>query len=97
MAKRHDGGTGEPRTGPQAGMGQFVDQNEVVGADQRGNDAEIGEIARAEDTGRLHLLEPGEPRFQFAEQGMIAGHEAEAPAPTPWTRNASMAASLTAG
>ena len=78
-------------------MGQFVDQNEIVGADQRGDDAKIGEVARAEDASRLHLLEPGEPRFQFAEQGMIAGHEAGGAGAHTIERNASMAASLTAG
>src|SRR5258708_39919535 len=77
MAKRHDGGTREPRAGPQAGMGQLVDQNEVVGAYQRGDDAEIREIAGAKDARSLRPLEPGKPRFEFAEQRMMAGHEAE--------------------
>ena len=76
VAKRHDVGPREPRAGPQTGMGQFVDQDEVASADQRGDDAEIGEVAGAEDAGSLRLLESGEPRLQFAEQGMIAGHQA---------------------
>ena len=49
----------EPRAGPQAGMRQLVDQHEVVAADQRRDDADIGEIAGAEHAGRLGLLRAG--------------------------------------
>ena len=75
VAERQHGGARQPRAGPQAGMRQLVDQHQVVAADQRRNDAGIGEIAGAEHAGRLGALEPGEPRFELGEQRMIAGHE----------------------
>ncbi len=57
-------------------MRQLVDQHEVVTADQRRDDAAVGEIAGAEHAGRLGALEPGEAPLEFAEQGMVAGHQA---------------------
>ena len=57
-------------------MRQLVDQHEVVAADQRRNDAGVGEVAGAEHAGRLGALEPGEAAFELAEQRMIAGHQA---------------------
>ncbi len=49
-------GRGELRPGEEAGMRQFVDQDEVFRPRQRRDDAEIGEIAGAEDAGRLGSL-----------------------------------------
>ncbi len=57
-------------------MRQLVDQHEIVAADQRRDDAAVGEIARAEHAGRLGALEPGEAAFELAEQRMVAGHQA---------------------
>ncbi len=71
----HDSRARETRAGPQAGMRQFVDQDEVLAADQRRDDAEIGEIARAEDAGRLGAFPMGQPRFEFAIKRMIAGDQ----------------------
>jgi hypothetical protein len=76
MPKRHDRCARETCAGRQAGVRHFVDENEIARADQRGDEAEIGEIAGAEDAGRLRLLEPRQARLQFAEQGMIPAHEA---------------------
>ena len=75
MPERQHGRAREPRAGPQAGMRQLVDQHEVVAADQRRNDAAVGEIARAEHAGRLGAFEAGEAAFELAEQRMIAGHQ----------------------
>ena len=76
VAERDHGSAGEPRAGPQAGMGQLVDEDEIVGADQRRDDAEIGEVAGAEHASGLGVLPARQPRFQRGEQGMVAGHKA---------------------
>ena len=57
-------------------MRQLVDQDEIVAAGQRRNDAGVGEIAGAEHAGRLGALEPREPRFELGVQRMVAGDEA---------------------
>ena len=57
-------------------MGQLVDEDEITRTNHRRDDAEISEIARTEDARRLGALQPREPRFKLAQQGMIAGHEA---------------------
>ncbi len=44
-------------------------------ADQRRNDAGIGEIAGAEHAGGLGALEPGEPRFELGVERMVAGDQ----------------------
>ena len=45
-------------------------------ADQRRDDAGIGEIAGAEHAGRLGSLQPRQPRFELGEQRMVAGDQA---------------------
>ena len=97
MPERQHGGARQPRAGPQAGMRQFVDQHEIVAADQRRNDAGIGEIAGAEHAGRLGALEPGEAPFELAEQRMVAGHQPGGAAADAVALVASMAAALSAG
>ena len=61
--------------GMDAGVRQFVDQDQIVRPDQRRDDAGIGEIAGAEHAGRLGALEPRQPLFQFGIERMIAGDE----------------------
>ncbi len=57
-------------------MRQFIDEDQIVGADQSRNDAGIGEVARAEHASRLAALEPRQPRFECRIKRMIAGDEA---------------------
>ena len=76
VAKRHDGRAGELRAGPQAGMGQFVDDDEIARADQCRDDAGIGKVAGTEHTCRLGALDAGEAAFELRIERMIAGHEA---------------------
>ena len=64
-------------------MRQFIDEDEIALARQRRNDAEIGEIAGAEDERGLGAFEPREARFQFRKQRMIAGDEARRARPAP--------------
>ena len=56
-------------------MGEFVDQNEILRARKRRDDAGVGEIAGTEHTGRFGSFEPRQPRLELAIQGMIAGDE----------------------
>jgi len=49
-------GARELRAREQAGMRQFVGENEVAGTGQRWHDAKIGEIARTEDDAVLGVL-----------------------------------------
>ena len=58
-----------------AGVGEFVDQEQVVIADQSRDDADIGEIAGAEHAGRLGAFEPRQPGFELVIKRMIAGHQ----------------------
>ena len=64
-------------------MGQFVDQDEVIGPDKRRNDSQIGEITGAEDAGCLCPLEARQPRFELREKWMISGHQARRPGACP--------------
>ena len=66
VAKGKTLGARQPCSGPEAGMGELVDQDKVVTADQRGRDAAVGEIPGAEYAGRLGALKPCEPGFQLA-------------------------------
>ena len=59
-----------------AGVGQFVDQDQVAAAGQRRDDADIGEIAGAENAGGFGAFEPRQPAFQFVVERMIAGDQA---------------------
>ena len=67
VAERHNPRARQSRAGPHAGMGQLVQQDEVAAPGQGRGDAEIGEIAAAEDQGGLGALVPREPRLQRAE------------------------------
>ena len=69
----------EPRARKQAGMGKRVDRHQVVAADQRRNDAGIGEIARSEHAGGFGALEARQPRFELLVERMVAGDEARGP------------------
>lgn len=66
----------QARAGMQAGMGQAVDQDQVVRAGERRGDGEIGQIARAEHDAVLGALELGQAAFEPEEQGVAAGDEA---------------------
>ncbi len=57
-------------------MRQLVDQHEVALPDKGGDDAEIGEVPRAEDAGGLGVLPAGQPRLELGEERMVAGDEA---------------------
>ena len=83
MAERDHGGARQPRAGPQAGMGELVHEHEIVGADQRRDDADIGQIAGAEHAGGFGLLQAGEPRLELGEQRMIAGDQPRGAAADP--------------
>ena len=61
-------------------MCQLIDQHEVGCADQGGDDAGVGEIARAEHAGRMRALHAGKAALQLREQRMIAGDEPRAAA-----------------
>jgi hypothetical protein len=54
---------------------QLIDQDEIVVAGKRRDDADIGEIARAEHASRFRLLETSEPAFKICIERMVAGHE----------------------
>ena len=45
------------RAGPDAGMGEFIHQHEIVGAGQHRNDAAVGEIAGAEHAGGIRAFQ----------------------------------------
>ena len=64
-------------------MGQLVDEDEVGRPHQRGNDAEVGEIARAENATCFRILQAREPRLERGKQGWLPVTKREAPAPTP--------------
>ena len=61
--------------GPQTGVRQFVEQDQVAGSDQGGDDAGIGEIAGAEDAGVFAVLDLSEPLLQRGIERVIAGDQ----------------------
>ena len=65
----------------EAGMGQFVGDDQVVGADQGGNDADIGEIARPEDQGRVGALDSRQACLHRLVERIVAGHQPRRPGP----------------
>jgi hypothetical protein len=69
------------RAGPQAGMRQFVDQHEIVRAEQSWNHSKVGEIAGTENAGALRSLQPGKPCLQLGVERMVASHEPRRPGP----------------
>ena len=76
VAEGHDLAARQLRPGKQAGMRQFVDQDQAVAPDQHRNDAGIGEIAGAEHDGGFGLLERGQAGFQLGVKRVIAGDQA---------------------
>src|SRR5580658_9815658 len=58
-----------------AGVGEFVDQDQIVRADQGWNNAGIGKIPRSEHASRLGAFKPRQSIFQLGIERMIAGHE----------------------
>ena len=76
VRERDDPCAGELGARPDAGVGQRVDQNHVARTDQGWNDAEIGQVARAEHASRLGPLQTGQSLFEVGQQGVIAGDEA---------------------
>jgi hypothetical protein len=70
-------GAGAAHAGPgvDAGVGELVQQHQVAGAHQGGNDAQVRQVARPEDTGGGRLLEPGQTRLECLVQGVVAGHQ----------------------
>ena len=75
MAIEFDGGAAELRPGVDAGMRQFIGQDQVAGSRECRNNAGIGEITGAEHTSRVGRLQPRQPRFQFSMERVIAGHQ----------------------
>ena len=76
MAERHHHRAGQPRAGIETGMRELIDQDQVAWAGERRDDAEIGEVARAEDAGRLGLLPARQPRLERGVERMVAGDQA---------------------
>jgi hypothetical protein len=56
-------------------VGQFVDQHEVALAGEGGDQAGIGQVARAEHHAGLRALQPRQPRLEFGQQRVVAGHQ----------------------
>jgi adenosylmethionine---8-amino-7-oxononanoate aminotransferase len=69
------------RAGMDAGMGKLVHQHQPVAPNQYGDDAGIGQIAGAEDDGRLGLLDAGEASLQRGIKRVIAGDKARGTGP----------------
>ena len=76
VAEAHDLGVRQLRAGEQAGVRQLVGQHQAVAADQRRDDAGIGEIAGAEHDRGLRLFEAGEPALKLGVKRVIAGDQA---------------------
>ena len=64
------------RAGIDAGMREFVQQHETIAADKCRNDPGIGEIAGAENAGRLGALESRQARLELCVKRVIAGNQA---------------------
>ena len=75
MAVKVDRGAGKFCAGVDAGMREFIDQDEIVRSHQSRDDAGIGEITRTEHTSRRAALEPRQPRFERVVERMIAGDQ----------------------
>ena len=75
VAKNHDRGAGELRAGPQTSMGQFIDDDEIAAADQRRDDAGIGEVAGAKHASRLRILHPREAALKLGQQRMVTADQ----------------------
>ena len=75
VAKADDLGAAHPRTRPDTGMRQRIHQYQILVADQRRNDADISEIAGAEDAGGFAAFGLRELVFERAVERMIAGDE----------------------
>lgn len=67
------------RPGKEAGMRERVNQYQIPGAHEHGDDAAIGEIAGTENASGLRPLECGEPLFELTIERMITGHKARCP------------------
>ena len=75
VSERGHAGACQPGAGPQAGMGELVDQHQILRARERGDDAEIGEVAGTEHAGGLRSLAARQPPLELGEQRMVAGHQ----------------------
>src|SRR5689334_2185139 len=62
--------------GVNAGMRQFIDEDQIVRADHGRYDAGIGEIAGAKHAGRLAAFNSRQPQFKVLVERMIAGNQA---------------------
>ncbi|NQV22057.1 MAG: aminotransferase class I/II-fold pyridoxal phosphate-dependent enzyme, partial [Rhodospirillales bacterium] len=76
MAEGKLGCPAERRARHQAGVAQFVGQDQVARPDQARDDAHVGEIARAEHDRPVGALKACKPRFQLGEQRVVAGNQA---------------------
>ena len=56
MGEGNDPGPRQLSAGPDAGVGQLIDEHPVARPDHRGNQAGISQIARAEDTGGFRQI-----------------------------------------
>ena len=65
----------QPGPRPQAGMGERIDEDEVLGSRKRRQRRDIGEVPRTEDDGILPALEGGEPLLELVQQRMRARDE----------------------
>ena len=59
----------ERRARAQARMAQLVRYDQVAGTDEARNDAEVGQVARAEDAGIVSALEPRQPVVPAPRKG----------------------------
>jgi len=57
MAVGNDFRARKPRAGKQAGVRELIDEYQVIRAGERGNDAQICQIPRAEHAGIVGLLQ----------------------------------------
>ncbi len=75
MAIAVDGGPAQFRAGMHTGMRQFVDQDEIVRANQCRNDPGIGKVAGAEHARGFGCLQSAPAVFQLDIERMIAGDQ----------------------
>ena len=64
MAEKKGFGAAKPGTGMHAGMDQLIGQDQVTGPGEGGDDADIGEVTRAEDDRPIGPLDAGKTRLE---------------------------------
>ena len=76
MGKDADGGAGELGGVDETGVGEFVEQDEIIFADGGGDDAESGGEAGAEGECRLRLFGFGKGCLELQMRGECAADQA---------------------